>query len=362
MRVAEGCALSNLGDTLADPLDRLLRQRCSDELRRRADAGGWPAELWHEVEALGVTLALVDEDHGGAGVAFSETASLLRVTGYHAAPLPVVETLLARGLLSRQGRAAPPGPLALALAPGGRPLCADVQGSRLRLRGEAAAVPWARHAAGLVVIVAAAGHGQTAVIVTPQQARIRPGVNVAAEPRDHVSFEGLELDLPAPPWSADDLAAHAWQLGALARCQQMAGAMQWALERSLAYAGERRQFGRPIGGFQAVQHLMSRLCAQLSAAGVAADSAMGAGGTPPSPDAVACAKSMVGEAAGIVAAIAHQLHGAMGYSQEYPLHHRTRRLWAWRDEFGSERDWQIASGRRVSARGGAALWETLTLP
>ena len=76
--------------------------------------------------------------------------------------------------------------------------------------------------------------------------------------------------------------------------------------------------------------------------------------------AVAGAKVRVGEAAGAGAAIAHQVHGAMGFTFEHRLHQFTRRLWSWRDEYGQESEWAIRLGRMVAAAGADALWPSLT--
>ena len=76
--------------------------------------------------------------------------------------------------------------------------------------------------------------------------------------------------------------------------------------------------------------------------------------------AVAAAKSRVGEAAGKSAEIAHQTHGAMGFTHEHNLHHSTRRLWAWREEFGNESNWQVRLGEMVAREGADALWPLLS--
>ena len=75
---------------------------------------------------------------------------------------------------------------------------------------------------------------------------------------------------------------------------------------------------------------------------------------------VAIAKVRVGEAAGAGAAIAHQVHGAMGFTYEHTLHHSTRRLWAWREEFGNETLWAERLGGMVAARGADELWPFVT--
>jgi len=75
---------------------------------------------------------------------------------------------------------------------------------------------------------------------------------------------------------------------------------------------------------------------------------------------IACAKIRTGEAAGLGAGIAHQCHGAIGFTYEHSLHFVTRRLWSWRAEFGAEVHWAAALGREVAARGADALWPFLT--
>ena len=148
--------------------------------------------------------------------------------------------------------------------------------------------------------------------------------------------------------------------GALCRSVQMAGALERTLELSLLYANERIQFGRPIAKFQAIQHMLAQLAGQVAAASAAADAAVEASGRAADEFAVAVAKSRAGEAAGKGAEIAHQVHGAMGYTREHNLHYLTRRLWSWRDEFGNETLWQSHLGRMVAAQGADALWPRLS--
>ena len=76
--------------------------------------------------------------------------------------------------------------------------------------------------------------------------------------------------------------------------------------------------------------------------------------------AAAIAKIRAGEAAGKASEIAHQVHGAIGFTYEHRLHHLTRRLWSWRDEFGIESDWSVELGRLVADKGREALWPLLT--
>jgi alkylation response protein AidB-like acyl-CoA dehydrogenase len=141
------------------------------------------------------------------------------------------------------------------------------------------------------------------------------------------------------------------RFGALFRAAQMAGAIEAALALSTRYANDRVQFGRPIAKFQAIQQQLALLAEQAAAASVAVESAA---------IAVAAAKIRAGEAAGKVAEIAHEVQRAIGFTHEHSLHRLTRRLWSWRDEFGTESHWSRELGRVVTAAGADALWPTIT--
>jgi acyl-CoA dehydrogenase len=146
-------------------------------------------------------------------------------------------------------------------------------------------------------------------------------------------------------------------VGAAFRAQQIAGALERVMAMTTQYAMDRTQFGRPIGKFQAVQQSLAVLAGQTAAAGAAA--AMAAEETirllP-----VAVAKARCGEAAGIGAAIAHQVHGAIGFTHEHALHFLTKRLWSWRDEFGNETEWNQLTGRHIAKAGPNRYWAEIT--
>ena len=141
--------------------------------------------------------------------------------------------------------------------------------------------------------------------------------------------------------------------GALMRSIQMCGAMARVRDLTILHASERNQFGQPINRFQAVQHHLAELAAEAAAA----DAIVGGALAQPSRSSVAAAKVVTGRAAGRVAAIAHQIHGAIGFTQEHQLHRFTTRLWQWRDDFGTESDWAIDLGRSLA---GGNLWEAMT--
>lgn len=344
---------------LVDTAERLFETHCQKDVLIAAETGEWPAKLWNAVEEAGLTLALVPEEAGGAGLSVPDALAALRVSARHAAPVPFAETLLATWLLSQAGLPAPQGALTVAPVASGDALTVAKTGDGFRLEGLARRVPFARHASHIVVLAEDDdGHPHVAVVAGGRCA-ITQGANVAREPRDTIEFSvGLAADAVArapDTLAAGDLRA----FGAAMRAVQIAGALSRVLDLTVQYAGERSQFGRPIGKFQAIQHSIAMLAAHSAAAGAAADMAADAAGDGMEPLLIGAAKTRAGEAASAGAAIAHQVHGAIGFTHEHVLHFSTKRLWSWRDEFGKESEWSLLLGRAALAAGPQALWADL---
>ncbi|HKS89926.1 MAG TPA: acyl-CoA dehydrogenase family protein [Stellaceae bacterium] len=343
---------------IVDTATRIFMDLCEPQTINAAEEGKWPEALWQALEESGLPLTWVPEEFGGAGADIIDGFAVLRVAGRFAAPVPLAETLLAGWLLAQAGIEAPTGPMTIA------PVYEDghIELTDHTLRGRARHVPFARHAQHIAVLAYQAGNPVIALVPTAG-VTIRPGTGLAGEPQDTVSFDGAAV---AAVGAAPDLGTLAVvELGAAARAQQMAGALEHILDQSVQWSLDRVQFGRPIAKFQAVQHNLATLAGEVAAAGAAADAAAEAIATRGIGDElaaaeVAIAKVRVGEAATAGAAIAHQVHGAMGFTYEHSLHHATRRLWAWREEFGNETHWATQLGHMVAARGADALWPFLT--
>ena len=349
--------MTELGSLLADTVARLFGALATKELIESAEKGAWPEKLWRALEEGGLTLPLVPEAAGGAGGTWLDAHVVVRAAGRHTAPVPLAETIIAGWLLSRAGLEVPFGPLTLAPVHGTDTLTLARRGSALTVSGTATRVPWGRHA-GHVVTVADVDGRATVALVAASSARITEGANLAREPRDTLVFDGAPVLAAAP---APGVTGEAIRLyGAMARAAQMAGALDACLEQAVRYATERKQFGRPIGSFQAIQQNLAVLAGHVAAAGIAAESAFRAADRGDARFEIAVAKIRVGEAAGVGAGIAHQTHGAIGFTYEHALHFATRRLWSWRAEFGSESAWARELGETVAARGADALWPDLT--
>ena len=268
-----------------------------------------PAALYSALEENGVTRMLVPEGKGGIGADIGDSFAILRAMGAAAAPGPIVETMLGNKLLAEAGLEHADGLIALAFAGEGATV----------LHG----VPWGG-VADQVLVVTPAGISLSA----SANWEIEPELDPADEPRD--TLRGSLGTTVALDTSA------ALRTAAILRAGQMLGAVEWTLARSIDYAGERKQFGREISKFQVIQQMLAELAAHMLASAGIAEAAADAG----SKRLIAAARSRLGDAADAAITIGHQVHGAMGFSKEYALNHRTRRLMAWRDDFGSVQFWR----------------------
>jgi acyl-CoA dehydrogenase len=336
-------------DLLRDTATRLFQDLCAPAALRAAAGGVWPENMWRAMEDAGLPRALVPEAAGGSGVGFADAMVIVHAAGRFALPLPLPETMLAGWLLARANLPVPEGPMTVAF---GESVSLTRNERGCHPRGLAVRVPWAR-AHTTIVAMDDAG---TVAIVPREDCTFEPGENVAREPRDSVTLGGRTE-------SAGDARLDRQQLravGAALRAQQIAGALARVTEMTTQYALDRMQFGRPIGKFQAVQQNMAVLAGQAAAAGAAAGMAADAVDDTIRLLPIAAAKARCGEAAGIGAAITHQVHGAIGFTQEHSLHFLTKRLWSWRDEFGNETVWNRFVGRHMAKAGPARYWAEIT--
>jgi acyl-CoA dehydrogenase len=353
--------MDDMSGIVLEQADRLFQQHVNKNILTAADGGNWPAPLWAALEDAGLPLALVPEAAGGVGLAAGVVANLIRRAAFYSVPLPLAETMIANRLWVDAGGDALEGATTLAPVNPQDRLTIKLNAGGAVLHGTAHHVPWGVQAsAALVFARDADGKGYLCRVLPPALHPNRARRNVAYEPRDELHFDGVPLrahDIrPAPGYLASD---GLMAFGAAIRVQQMIGGMERCMDYALTYANERVQFGRPIGKFQAIQHMLAVAAGHFAAASATGDALFESERLGDDGFAVAIAKSRCGEAAGQVAAVCHQVHGAMGFTQEHPLHFATRRLWAWRDEWGAESHWQERIGRMICAAGGEGFWPLL---
>jgi len=348
--------MSEMRQLLIDSAARQFERLCTREAFDRAEQCEWQPALWDTLEAADFPGATRTEARGGTGADLGDALAIVREAGVACLPAPLAETLLAELALAAAGLETLAGPLTVAPAVQGRSAMLVSRGDGWELSATLPRVPWARHAAAVVVIASADGGPATAVVKKPAVGM--QGTNYANEPRDDLHFDKLRLPKDCVSVAPRGMTQQRLRaLGAAFRSAAMAGALNRVLDMTVRYAQERQQFGRSIGKFQAVQQQIAVLASEVAAGSAAVDALLDAASAGGAEFEIAACKARVSEAAGIVSGIAHQVHAAMGFTHEYALHRSTRRLWSWRDEFGSETEWAEWVGR-CAARIGAPedLW------
>ena len=297
---------------VADAANRIFADHVDQALLDRAESGEFPQRLWQVLCEAG--LHQVGARDSGTGL--GDVMGLLKIAGRHAVPLPLAEVWVAGHVL------------------------ADDDAVTVVADGQLVAA-WGRRAERVLTL-----DGRLAT-----EFAVGRGTNLAGEPRDHIRIDtAAEVALPK----------RMPELMATTRAALAAGALERTLELAIDYATTRSQFGRAISRFQAIQHQLAVLAGEVAAAVRACDGAIEALDGEGFGTQAAVAKARVGEACGIAAEIAHQVHGAMGFTHEHTLHHFTRRLWSWRDEFGNEAFWQRRLGERLAATEADGLWDFIT--
>jgi acyl-CoA dehydrogenase len=342
-------------------IDQILSDLCTSAERRRADRDGWSDPLWASLAESGLPWVGVPEDVGGSGGSAQDAGVLLQALGRHAAPVPFAELGFVGGWLLAQG-GLPVDQEVLSISTGLTLELRAIRQSRgWMIEGVAPRVPWGRRARHLATL-ATSPEGLRVIKVPLRDAGLRLGQNLAGEPRDTISLSEMlpEALVSDPVDSIDhrDLLLRA----AMSRALLMAGAMQRVAEMTVDYAWLRKQFGRFIATFQAVQHHIVQLSAEAMSAALGVDAGLSRLDLDNADSAflMATAKILTSESASVVTKLAHQVHGAIGMTEEYELHYFTRRLWSWQQEFGSARYWSRDLGKQVLSAAPDMLWRRIT--
>ena len=341
---------------VAETAARIFADLADPQTINRMENGAWKEPLWQTLGDAGLPLAWVPEKLGGSGASLAEGFAILGVAGRFALAVPLAETLAAGWLLARAGLEAPAAPMTLAPA---RPNERITIGAGGTLSGRASGVPFAQDCAH-IALLADDGKRQLIALVDVKDCRLGESRNLAGDGSNAVTLNRVKPRRIAPVPDGFD-ATSLLLMGSAIRSVQTAGALETILSLCVAYAGERVAFERPIGKFQAVQQNLARLAGEVAAAlavsGSATDAIAQAGSFD---EAVfleaAAAKIRSAEAAAEGSAIAHQVFGAIGFTQEHVLHRFTLRMLSWRDDFGNESYWAAELGRRVAARGADEFW------
>src|SRR5215210_3166763 len=287
--------------------NELLSARFKPErVRELAESGSYDDDAWKEMSELGWAGIFIDEEHGGQGLGIVELAILTEELGYALAPVPFLSNAAAGLALQYAGSDEQKERWLPGIASG------EARGTVGMLRdGEARLVPDADSAEVIVLI---GSDGSTAVVES-SAAEIEPFETMDRTRR----FARVRAD------AGDPLAGDCFAAGdriATALAAETVGVAQNAMEMAVEYARERKQFGRPIGAYQAVSHRCAQMLLEVEGArsgayyaGWCADA---------EPDSLAAASSMAkaysSDAGGRVCGSSLQVHGGIGFTWEHDLH------------------------------------------
>ena len=322
--------MNNPDDEIAQVLDDVL--------------GGWgPAThadldtsiaVWNALLELGFPYVSLNEDLGGAGGTVEDAFAVLRTLGAHGSGAPLAESgFLAGWLLTTAGLNLEPA--LRALVP---PLGGELTFDGSIVSGRARGVAWVQEADTVVALVDGQG-GQFVVELGTKDVLVANTMQtVAGEPRSDLRVDAVT---PVRVATAGTNRGEYLRRAAATRVALIAGALERARDLTVTYTNERIQFGQAVAKFQAVQVHLARLAEDAALVGAASEllAASAEEGIFPSFE-VASATLLARSSAREAAKAAHQAHGAMGVTREYPLHVITRHLWQWSHEFASSSIWQ----------------------
>lgn len=342
-----------------------LLEQTADRLFRDLTEGGTVERLssseqmrgWEKIEELGIANIFLPEEEAGMDGSWEDAAIIFRLSGYYALNLPVGETAIARKIARQYGVRLPASPAALGRSDDGVVRRGSASGAPL-FRGTVTSHSEVMDGSLMLASVPSGAQADFAVLDPRQASHGIQAASVAGETRNTYRFDDAECILLEGPGDGPEMLD---SYGAILRACQSAGALAACLEKCSQYVQERKQFGRPLRKFQAIQHQLA-LLAEESAAVYSASSAAAIAldkGREASFE-IACAKLRSNQATGPATSIAHQVHGAIGFTREYSLHLYTQRLWAWRSEFGNDRHWAQFLGRHVLGDDGPSAWALIT--
>lgn len=337
-------------EIILETTSKILQKHVNHSLRQNIVSENTDIlNLWNEIEKNGLPKISVKEKFGGYEIPFFSILPLIKIVNNHGTPLPLSETILSNYILSESDINPPNGIVTFATD------TKNLQIKNNMISGEILSVPYLNLTKNLL-IVHELNNVKKAILIDEINGEIIHKKNFLAEPRYNIKVENLNIAEIRPIKNNIDFNF----LGAILRSAQMIGAMEKVLDLSINYCSERKQFGRALSKFQAIQHQISEMAVELSASSAALSTITELGLSEKNSNDTAILKIRAGFAAGKIIAISHQVHGAIGFTKEYELSYFTKNLNSWRNDFGNESFWEEFLGKRFLEKNNKNLWEYLT--
>lgn len=337
-----------------------------DQRRKLLESGGWDPRFAAELAELGWYALAVPERHGGLGAPLSELGPVFVQLGRHLVVGPLLEDILLPALLSPADGEQPPAVAAavetgvsLALVDPGvtDDWTADLGSVTLReqrLSGAVEAVRFARQAS-LLVVVAETETGTEVRLVDPAAPGVRIEDVESTDPATafaRVVLDGVRVSETTLA-GGDELVTRIRSWARLLIACELSGLAQRSLERTVEYIGQREQFGRPIGSFQAVKHIAADMYAQWTGLHNLCCAALADADEASVDDLDLLAATAKGHAAEVAVRVcedAIQLHGGMGFTTESDVSSYYKRALALRGWYGDATELQLRVGAALLDR------------
>ncbi|NYT62477.1 hypothetical protein H0A66_09165 [Alcaligenaceae bacterium] len=337
---------------LNESVSRMLAEQANPNTTLEAEKTGIDSHLWQSLCKLGIA------GSDASDMQTDEHMAILQALGYAGALVPYAESEAIGRWLSNAAKITATDIQTICILPA-CDIALNDDGS-VQLQTDGCVVPWGRFAQQ--VLFSFESNGQAWIAVTPtDQLDLQHGHNMAGEPQDSIGLSSIKV--PGINVHAVD-ACYGPQAvrarGALCRAKQMVGAMNKVNAATLQYSHDRKQFNRSLSQFQVIQSYLAAMTGEYCAALAAAEMAVAASDRQTAIRTIASAKIRAGQAARVISAHGHQVHGAIGFTREFPLNLWTRRLWSWREEYGNEAHWARELGAIIVGAGADALWSGIT--
>lgn len=351
--------MSEMHEIILDTTSKIFKDLSTKELIDEVEEGKWAGELWDVLTESGITSIGVSETLGGAGGDFVDAFHVLRLAGKYAVPLPLAETMMVNWLIAENGMSPQEEPVTLTIDLNNELEIETADGGYV-LNGKLKNVSWLN---GSKKVFALADFGKESVLalLPVEKAEIVEKNNLAGESIAELTFDDVNIEhLKLIEINREEMLKKVMEIGGLAKAVMMSGAMERILELTIQYTKERNQFGRPLHRLQAIQQQLAILSRETIGVIVSTNFAIEAFEKGVVTKEIANAKLQASQAVQTITEIAHQIHGAIGATHEHALHQFTRRLWTWRDEFGTENDWAMVIANQLLNSEETSLWELLT--
>ena len=314
---------------ILETTSKILGKHVNHKLRQNIDNQNPDlTNLWTEIEQLGLPKIAVKDKFNGSGLPLSSTLPIIKLSNNIGAPIGIITYAIDAKDLKIIGN---------------------------EISGDLISVPYL-NLTDKIICITEIDNSKQVILVKSNTEEKELKKNFLSEPRYNLKLKKCKI-LDIKPLN---LSINFKYLGAIVRSAQMIGSMEKILDLCIDYCSQRKQFGRALSKFQAIQHQISEMAVELAASSAALSTITNSEVFYKNNKDIAILKIRAGSAAGKIIAISHQVHGAIGFTQEYELAYFTRNLNSWRNDFGNESYWEDFLGKDFLEKNNKNLWEYLT--